>query len=113
MTKSLFVKLVPGSSRVSLKRNQFDSDYSATALWNKYHYINYIANNDFIVRENARIRIHQSDFVSLLQNNWAWIDGKLCEILRLEWIDEKSEATITYKEPYDWADGKVTLLKID
>jgi hypothetical protein len=49
----------------------------------------------------------------LLQNNYAWIDGKLCEILRLEWIDEKSDANITYKEPNDWANGKVTLLKID
>lgn len=114
ITKSLFVKPIPGTSnRVSLKRNQYDSDYSATALWNKYHYINFIANNDYIIRENARLRIHQSDFVSLLQNNYAWIDGKLCEILRLEWIDEKSDANITYKEPNDWANGKVTLLKID
>lgn len=114
VTKSLYTKIVPGTSnKVSLATNKYDSDYSATALWNKYHYINYIANNDFIIRENARLRIHQSDFVSLLQNNYAWIDGKLCEILRLEWIDEKSEASITYKEPFDWANGKVSLLKID
>jgi hypothetical protein len=30
-------------------------------------------------------------------------------VLRIEWIDEKSLATITYKEPLDWANGKVTL----
>lgn len=113
-TKSLIVKPVIGDSeKVVIDFTKYDSDYSATALWDKYHYINYIANNDFIIRENARIRIHQSDFVSLLSNNWAWIDGKLCEILRLEWIDEKSDANITYKEPFDWANGKVSLLKLD
>ena len=60
-----------------------------------------------------RIRISSQDFVSLLNNNFAFINGVLCEILRLEWIDEKSYAEITYREPNNWAGGKVETITID
>tara|TARA_R110000787_G_scaffold148149_1_gene262019 strand:+ start:1493 stop:3247 length:1755 start_codon:yes stop_codon:yes gene_type:complete len=86
--------------------NYFD-EISATALWNKYHYINQIQIYDFIIRENIRIRISSEDFVSLLNNNYAFINGQVCEILKLEWLDEKSYASLTYKEPNNWAGGKV------
>lgn len=93
--------------------SDFNNIVSAKSLWDKYHYINAIQNNDFIIRENVRIRISSSNFVSLLGNNYALIDGKLCEILRLEWIDEKSFAQISYKEPSDWANGKVETIVIN
>ena len=93
--------------------SDFNNIVSAKSLWDKYHYINAIQNNDYIIRENVRIRISSSNFVSLLSNNYALIDGKLCEILRLEWIDEKSFAQITYKEPFDWANGKVETIVIN
>jgi len=114
ITKSLYVKPVPGNnSRVSLDRLKYETHYSATALWDNFHYINFIADNDFIIHEEARIRLRHSEFVALQNNNFAFINNKWCEILRIEWIDEKSYAKLTYKEPMDWANGKVELLKID
>ena len=98
---------------MSLDRLKYETHYSATALWNNFHYINFIANNDFIIHEEARIRLRHSEFVALQNNNFAFINNKWCEILRIEWIDEKSYAKLTYKEPMDWANGKVELLKID
>ena len=92
--------------------NYFD-EVSASALWNKYHYINQIQIYDFIIRENVRIRISSEDFVSLLNNNYAFINGQVCEILKLEWIDEKSFAQLTYREPNNWAGGKVITQVID
>ncbi len=98
----------------AIKPNQLiqSADYfdfiSATSLWNKYHYINQIQIYDFVIRENVRIRISSEDFVSLLNNNYAFINGNVCEILKLEWIDEKSFAQLTYREPNNWAGGKVT-----
>ena len=98
----------------AIKPNQLiqTADYfdfiSATSLWNKYHYINQIQIYDFVIRENVRIRISSEDFVSLLNNNYAFINGNVCEILKLEWIDEKSFAQLTYREPNNWAGGKVT-----
>ena len=114
ITKSLYVKQAPaGGNKVSLDSQFYDTIYSATALWDEFHYINFIANNDYIIHEEARIRLRQSQFVSLQNNNYIFTNNKWCEVLRIEWIDEKSAATINYKEPLDWANGKVTLLKIN
>jgi len=116
ITKSLYVKAKSGpGDRVILntENNNFDDIYSATALWNNFHYINFIANNDFIIHEEARIRLRQSQFVSLQNSNYIFTNNKWCEVLRIEWIDEKSDAKITYKEPLDWANGKVFLDKIN
>jgi hypothetical protein len=114
ITKSLYVKQAPaGGNKVSLDTPFYDDFYSATALWDEFHFINFIANNDYIIHEEARIRLRQSQFVSLQNNNYIFTNNKWCEVLRIEWIDEKSAATITYKEPLDWANGKVTLLKIN
>jgi hypothetical protein len=55
----------------------------------------------------------EEDFVTLLNNNYAEIGGVNCEILQLEWIDEKSLATITYRIPDNYAAGKVTTLTIN
>jgi len=49
----------------------------------------------------------------LLNNNWIEVDGVNCEILRLEWIDEKSLATLTYRIPDNFASGKVKTLIIN
>lgn len=114
VTKSLYVKpSVAGGDKVNLYASQYDSRASATGLWNNFHYINFIANNDFIVHEEARIRLRQNQFVLLQSSNFIFTNNKWCEVLRLQWIDEKSDATITYKEPFDWADGKVLLEKIN
>jgi len=89
-------------------------DYvSATGLWNNYHYINQIALNSYKIKNEVRLRIMEEDFVTLLNNNWAEINGVNCEILKLEWIDEKSLATITYRIPDNYASGKVSTLTIN
>jgi len=91
----------------------FENFISAKALWNNYHFINQIQLNDFEIRQTSRITIKPSDFVNLLNNNFAEIDGEICEILRIEWIDEKSFAEITYKKPSTWANGNVYTLTIN
>ncbi len=101
------------SNEIVTTESDFNNIVKAQALYKNFHTINEIVNNDFIIRENVRIRISSSEFVSLLNNNFAEIEGKICEILRLEWIDEKSFAQITYKEPLDWANGKVKTLTIN
>jgi hypothetical protein len=85
----------------------------ASALWDKYHYINQIEINDYLIRESARVQISNQEFVNLLNNNYAEVNGQIVEILRLEFIDATSYATITYKQPFDYADGKVTTIVIN
>jgi hypothetical protein len=91
----------------------FKNFVSAKSLWDKYHYINQIQLNSWKIKSSVRLRIMEEDFVTLLNNNYAEIDGVNCEILQLEWIDEKSLATITYRIPDNYASGKVTTLTIN
>ena len=103
--KSLYVYNRPNNT-VLINQN-YAANNSATAVWNKYHYINQIQLNQFEVIENARTRISSQDFVNLQSNNYAFIGNQICEILKMTWIDEKSYCEITYRRPSTWATGKV------
>lgn len=113
VTKVLYGKLSSVRPNEIIQEESYLETINANTIYNRYHAINQIQDNDYIIRENVRIRIQAQDFVSLLDNNYAEIDGVLCEILKLEWIDEKSFAQITYKEPNDWANGHVETLLIN
>lgn len=92
------------------KQNSDYTNYiSAKFLWDNFHYINQINLYDYQIKTDARLQLTSSDFVTLLNNNYAEIDGLICEILRIEWIDSKSFAQITYRKPFDYTTGKVTL----
>lgn len=93
--------------------SNYVSFVSAAGLWEKFHFINQIQLYQFQVRSDVRTRISESDFVALLNNNFATIDGVNCEILRIEYIDEKSFAKINYRKPDTYATGKVTTLTIN
>lgn len=112
MTKSLYVR-PDGNDKVLLDSSKFDTHYSAYALWVLFHSINRIEVNSYIIKETVRTRIRQEDFVNLQSNNFVLINGNPAEILKIEWIDEKSDAKITYKELSNWASGKVNTLTIN
>lgn len=86
---------------------------SAQSLWNNFHSINQIQLRDTIIKNDARIMLTNAEFVTLLNNNYAEIDGQTCEILRIEFIDETHYAQITYKVPNDYANGRVYTLVIN
>lgn len=93
------------------------SDYldkiGAVALWNNYHYINEISRNSYKIKSNVKILMNESLFVNLLNNNFVEIDGKVCEILTIEYKDRDSYALITYKEPYDYASKHTKTIRLD
>ena len=110
-TKSLYVYDRPNNT--VLINQDFNTNNSARALWNKYHYINQIQLNQFEIHEGARTRIRQNDFVNLLSNNYVFIENEICEVLKMTWIDEKSYCEITYRKPSTWATGKVITTTIN
>jgi hypothetical protein len=85
----------------------------ASTIYNNYHVSNQIANNDYKVFFNVPIRMTGEEFVTLLNNNYATIDGLVCEILNIQFKDEQSLATISYLQPFDWANGKTTVVTIN
>jgi hypothetical protein len=81
----------------------------ASNIYNKYHKIDEININGYKIYSDAPVRLKSEEFVSLLDNNFAYINGILCEILTIRYIDELSQAVISYKEPYEYAAGKVEI----
>jgi len=86
---------------------------SATSIYENYHEINEIAVNDYKIFKDVPVRINDEKFVTLLDNNFVEIDGVICELLTLAYKDEQSLGIISYKQPFDYADGKTNVIKIN
>lgn len=113
-TKVLYGKVGEFRAGAVVQNSNYFDNISAKALWDKYHYINAIDQNDFLSYESVRLRLSQQDFYNILSNNYVTINGVTgCEILKLTWIDEKSYAEITYRVPNDWANGKTNVIRIN
>lgn len=80
----------------------------ASALWYNHHYLSQIQLNGYKIKESVKILMNDENFVNLLNNNWANINGKVCELLNLEYKDMESYATISYKEPFDYSSTFLT-----
>lgn len=85
----------------------------ASNIYENYHKINEINVNGYKIYSDVPIRIKSEEFVSLIENNFAYINGVLCEILTIRYTDEASKAIISYKEPFNYAQGKVEILVIN
>ena len=85
----------------------------ASNIYNLYHKINEINVNGYKVYNEVPIQLNEKEFINLLDNNYLYINGALCEVLTLRFTDERSKAIITYREPFNYADGKVQILTIN
>lgn len=85
----------------------------ASNIYNLYHKINEINVNGYKVYNEVPIQLNEQEFINLLDNNYLYINGALCEVLTLRFTDERSKAVITYREPYNYAEGKVQILTIN
>eukprot|EP01049_Picozoa_sp_SAG25_P003283 SAG25_NODE_188_length_12354_cov_23.716116_5_plen_572_part_00 len=86
---------------------------SAKAIYNDYHKINNININGYKIISNAPIRLRPAEFVNLYNNNYANINGLLCEIITIQYNDAESKAVISYKQPNSYALGKVEIIAIN
>lgn len=68
-------------------------------LWDNFHYINNPTQYQYIIKDNVRIKLSGDKFEKILNMNYVNIDGKLCEITKLDYFDGKNYAIISYKEP--------------
>ena len=86
---------------------------SASSLWANYHSINQIQENAYTIKETSRVRLKASEFSNLLDNNFIEINGVICEVLRIEWYDERAYCSISYKVPSNYPSGKVNTVIIN
>ena len=88
------------------------SKLTPTYLWDKYHYINNPELYQYIIKRGVRIKITGETFVDIVNKNFATIDGKICEIIKIDYFDEKNYAVIDYKEPHNVFNKQFKLTKI-
>jgi hypothetical protein len=93
--------------------SNYDQYLSAKFLWAKFHQINDIRQNSWEILDQAPIRMNDEEWLAVQDNNFINFDGEDCEILRLEYFDETSTATITYQKPSNYAQGKVEVIVIN
>jgi len=94
-------------------KNSNETLLSTSVLWDKFHYIN-SPNSGYmrIIRSNIKFPMDSKTFYSLYKNNFIPIDGQDCEVLNMEYYDEKQYAIITYKEPKNINTNNILLKKI-
>lgn len=93
--------------------SSYVNQIKASKIYDDWHKINEININSYKIYSDVPLRMNSDEFVSLINNNFAYINGVLCEILTIRFTDEKSKAIISYKEPNDYATGKVQIITIN
>jgi len=82
-------------------------------LWDKFHYINSPTSGYYrAIYESVKFQMSATEFKSIYRNNFVTIDGLQCEIVNMEYFDEKQYALITYKAPIKINTNYITLKKI-
>ena len=86
----------------------------ASKLWDNYHSLNNTpATNGFKIYENAEVLMNFEEFEQIINNNEVSINGVNAEILEIDFIPESSKATISYKQDFNYSNGKITTFAIN
>jgi hypothetical protein len=85
----------------------------ASRLYDQFYNIDRIEVNGFKIRNDVSVAVNYQDFVALLNNNYAEINGAICEITEFDYIEDAHLMTISYREPYNYANGKVQTIQIN
>ncbi len=85
----------------------------ASQIFNNFYTIDRIEVNGFKIRNEIPVAVNDQDFVSLLNNNYAEINGIICEITEFDYIENAHTMTISYREPYNYASGKINTITIN
>ena len=95
------------------KPNSNGALLDTSILWDKFHYINSPTSGYYrAIYESVKFQMSASEFKSIYRNNFVTIDGLQCEIVNMEYFDEKQYALITYKAPIKINTNYITLKKI-
>jgi hypothetical protein len=89
-----------------------DSLLNPAVLWDNFHSINYPFKYQWIIKENVKIPMNSGNFMELLNNNYATIDGVECEITKLEYFDAKGFALVSYKQPNTIFKNNINVVKV-
>ena len=80
---------------------------SAPRIYQLYHQDKKIENNGFKIFKNVPFIMNLEEFAQLFNTNWVNVSGVRCEVIDVDYISEDSKSIIEYREPYNYANGKI------
>jgi hypothetical protein len=83
-----------------------------SVLWDKYHSVNNPNLHTWIIRKKVPTAMTEEQFLQLLDNNYAQINGTQCEILSLEYLPMQNRALLDYKQKVKFYKQNVSIQKI-
>jgi len=80
---------------------------TAEYIFKNFHEIDFIGNNSFMIHSGEILECSDDLFVDLDNNDYAEINGEICEVIRVSYSPFKHKATIIYKKPSNYASNLV------
>ena len=90
-----------------LRSEHITSDW----IFDNFHVSSFIGNNSFLIYSGEITECNDDLFVSLLNNDYAEINGVICEIVRVSYSPYSHKASLIYKQPSNYADN-LSLVKM-
>lgn len=81
-------------------------------LWDTFHSINNPNLYSWVIRKKVPTAMTEGEFLQLLDNNYAQINGTQCEILSLEYLPMQNRALLDYKQKVKFYKQNVFVQKI-
>ena len=81
-------------------------------LWDKFHSINDPNLYSWIIRRKVPTAMTEDEFIKILDNNYAPINGNVCEILSIEYLPMQNKALLDYKQKVKFYKNNVIIQKI-
>lgn len=89
-----------------------DEKMHPSYLWDKFHSINDPNLYSWIIRRKVPTAMTEEEFIKILDNNYAPINGNVCEILSVEYLPMQNKALIDYKQKVKFYKNNVIIQKI-
>lgn len=87
---------------------------SAEALFNDFHYLNIIDNNQWLIFKDKTIKFGVSDYLKVYQNNvFTTANGDIGKFDRIVWNIQGDEATVDYRIKKQWTNNYLTTISTD
>lgn len=99
--------LIDGGGKMFSNEKMFPS-----YLWDKFHSINNPNLYSWIIRKKVPTAMTEEEFIQLLDNNYAQINGTQCELLNMEYLPMQNRAVIDYKQKVKFYKQNVIIQKI-
>ena len=76
---------------------------TAREVFKEFHEIDFLPNNSWMIHTSEFFECNDDIFVNLYNNDYAEINGEVCQVLRVSYKPSTKKASLIYKKPSNYA----------